>query len=678
MKLLKVLSSLLLSILAALPISADPDNRIWVYGKRKERYRRSHAGKSLKIKPTETSRLLSDAHLKEDASLKPVETGRSSASGFSLPKIRGQDQKLTEVWVEDTLIHDPWEGLPLASELDLVAFGELSLMQGVSPSDLMSLNPIGSLKYSIRRLGKSLSTLGMILGEPYGKNIFARTFQNWHKGSVHGSSLLYGRFYHSDGKYEFYQDHGNPYNTDSGTYECRKNNDQRSWQLMPYTSMQLGRHRLSLIGLLHRTSSGIPGYGSFLSMARQTNKGGFFSTHYSYDFKNSLTYLKPTTFKLGTYIREDLGQTFDPEHPLLGLEIEEIRRMKIKRFDASMFWQKPEFSFDSKIQIGESQLEASQNHNLNLAGIRKHAQGLFSSVWNPFDKFSFELKALDRMQIDRFSIKEESYQTSLGLPSLDLNHRMQAYSFASSYKRSHLLAYMQTAFYHRPPTMIEEFGDGNRVVPSLFLRPEAITHHEAACDFEFFNKNLNLHIGAFLDATKEKISFVPALAYTYIAKNIENTLVKGGEFAADLNLWNTNILASYTYLQAQILSPHLSGRVIPGLSRDRLVLSMSQYLSQFLNVRLRANYRSEAYRDVENTILVPKITTFDFSSDYRIEFEKKYELKLGISITNFTDVKTMALGSPYDRNRKGLVAYSDVDGYPLPGRQWLLHINLDF
>ncbi|MFK7822618.1 MAG: TonB-dependent receptor [Oligoflexales bacterium] len=678
MKVLDLFLCSFLSIFFAFPVFANPENKIWVYGKRKERFRRPHAGKSLKLKPSESSRLFSDTHLKEDASLKPEETGRSSPSGFSLPKIRGQDQKLTEVWVEDALIHDPWEGLPLASELDLVAFGELSLVQGVSPADLMSLNPIGSLKYSVRKLGRSRSKLGFSVGEPYGSNFFARTFQHWNLGSMHGSSLLYGRSYQTDGRYHYYQDQGNPYDTESGSYQYRSNNDQKSLQLMPYTSLRIGKHYLNFIGLMSQSKSGIPGYGSFLSLAKQIKKGGFASAKYTYEFGNHSSFLIPTSFKLGTYYRDEVGHTSDPEHPLLDIEVNESRRMKVKRLDAGLLWQSVALHFDSKLQLGESQLETNQNQNTILAGQRKHIQGLFSSILNPLKNLSIEIKILDRMQVDQFSSKVETYQSSIGTPSLEVSHRMQAYSLASSLQGPSLLAYIQVAFYQRPPTMIEEFGDGNRVVPSLFVKPETMVHHEIGLDYELFAKKLTLHIGAFLDCTSEKIAFVPALAYTYIAKNIENTLVRGGELAAEINWGHTNLLASYTYLQPQILSRHFSGRVIPGLSRNSLILSASQYLNQFWNLRLRARYRSEAYRDMENSILVPNITTYDASSDYKIGFVKKYELSLGLSIINLTDIKTMPLTSPYDSNRKGLIAYSDVDGYPLPGRQCLLHVHLDF
>ena len=673
-----VLKAWFLSLVIAIPVCASSENRIWVYGKRKERYRENHAGKSVKLKPVEPSRLFSDTHLKEDASTGAVETGQSSASGFSLPKIRGQDQKLTEVWVEGTLVHDPWEGLPLASELDLLAFGELSMIQGVSPADFLSLNPIGSLRYSIRKLGKSRSKLGVIVGDPYGLNLYTRTYEHWNKGAVHGSSLLYGRSYQTNGKYTYYQDHGNPYDTSSGSYEERANNDQRSWQLMPYTALKMGRHYLSLFGLFHQSNNGIPGFGSFLSLARQRQKGGLLSTSYAYNFAKSTNAIVPTSLKLGAYYRDDSVHTIDPQHPLLGLEVKETRVTKVKRIDTGFLWEKQVLTINSKLQCGESELSSFQNQNAIISGKRSHIQGVLSSALSPIDRTSIEIKVLNRFQEDRFSKKIEAYQVNDDSQPLNLSHRMLAYSLAGSAQGDSHLTYLQTAFYQRPPTIFEEFGDGNRVVPSLSLTPETIPHHEIGSDFQFFTKKLNLHLGAFVDETKEKISFVPALSYTYIAKNIEKTLVKGAEAALELNIYNTVALASYTYLDPRIVSKHLTGRMVPGLSQDRFVLALAQYLNSQWSVRMRANYRSEAYRDVENSIVVPAMVSYDASGDYRHPLVQGYEFGLGISVVNLTDIKTMPVTSPYDTSRSGQVAYSDVDGYPLPGRQWMVHIGLEF
>lgn len=657
---------------------ADSDNVIWVHGKRRERYRKPHAGKSLLLKPAAPSRFSTQGHIKEDASLNSLETGKMSASGFSLPKIRGQDQHLTEVWVEDALVHDPWEGLPLASELDLLAFGELSMLQGVSPPGLMSLNPIGSLRYLVRNQGKDAHKLGFGVGKPYGLKVFARGLQHWQTKQMYGRSLLYGRTYQTDGKYQYYHDHGNPYDPDSGTYEQRANNDQRSWQFMPYNSLQMGPHQVKIIALSYGGQAGTPGYGGFLSLARQHSRGGFLSTHYSYALNAKTNPLLPSQLTLGAYLRDDIRGTSDPEHPITGLAIEERRKTKINRFQVGSIWEQGDFQLFSQLQFGKSELHASHNNDLIYAGIRNHMQGLLSSTLKPFIPFTIELKLLQRLQLDTFSSKKDSYETELEPPVLDLEQRMRAYSLASSLQIGPLRSYFQAAFYHRPPTIIEEFGDGNRVMPSLSLKPEAIKHYEAACDLALISRKLSLHIGAFADRTSNKISFVPALAYTYTAKNIEETLINGYEIATELTLRGSRLLASYTYLQPKILSEHLSDRVIPGLSHDQFVLALGQNLKPDWLLHLRCNYRSEAYRDLENSILVPMVVTYDASSDYQVKLSENFLLSMGLSVINLADMKTMGIASPYDPSRKGLVAYSDLDGYPLPGRQWIMNVHLDF
>jgi hypothetical protein len=210
----------------------------------------------LVIRPDDPSRFDTAAQLRQDASLAVPETGRISASGFALPRVRGEDVRFTEVYVEGMLLQDPYSGLPLVDELDLRAFGILVVHEGVPPPELASAGPIGVLDYRVAP-AKAGTLLGATVGQPYGVAGWALSTDAT-AGPDPWSFRVYARRHVTDGKYRYYDDHGTPYNTDDDTYRIRQDNQRQSSQILPVVAGPLLGGRLTALALAQSSNTGLP------------------------------------------------------------------------------------------------------------------------------------------------------------------------------------------------------------------------------------------------------------------------------------------------------------------------------------------------------------------------------------------------------------------------------------
>ncbi len=118
---------------------------IKIIGPQREILRPRHAGQSVVIRPSEETRFDIKHQLDKESSLILPETGRVNASGFSVPRVRGQDARFTEIYLEGLRIQDPYLGYPFIDDLDLRATGEMALYIGTPPPEFASVNPNGGV-----------------------------------------------------------------------------------------------------------------------------------------------------------------------------------------------------------------------------------------------------------------------------------------------------------------------------------------------------------------------------------------------------------------------------------------------------------------------------------------------------------------------------------------------------
>ena len=96
-----------------------------------------------------------------------------------------------------------------------------------------------------------------------------------------------------------------------------------------------------------------------------------------------------------------------------------------------------------------------------------------------------------------------------------------------------------------------------------------------------------------------------------------------------------------------------------------------------LTARWSTRYQSRVFRDVDNAVAVPAYTVHDASIDARWP-ALGAEIDTGVAVMNVFDVSRLPIEAPGTRGSKGYTSYSDLDGYPLPGRQWRLTVAAKF
>src|SRR5690606_2043300 len=151
--------------------------------------------------------------LGDDAALAMPETGRVLGGGFAVPRIRGQDARLTELWLGRLKLIEPHTGLPLVDDLDLRPFRELAAQLGATPPALPSVSPTGALELRFRPVTRRETSVGAVAGRPFGA--MGWSFAKGRAATKEASTTwrLYVRRHTTDGRYSYYDDNATPYNT---------------------------------------------------------------------------------------------------------------------------------------------------------------------------------------------------------------------------------------------------------------------------------------------------------------------------------------------------------------------------------------------------------------------------------------------------------------------------------
>jgi outer membrane receptor protein involved in Fe transport len=93
-------------------------------------------------------------------------------------------------------------------------------------------------------------------------------------------------------------------------------------------------------------------------------------------------------------------------------------------------------------------------------------------------------------------------------------------------------------------------------------------------------------------------------------------------------------------------------------------------------LRWLTRYRSQVYRDLSNSIELPGAWIHDASVDFKFRNFASSELRASFSLRNVFNLMSVEISAPATHDSHGRTAYSDMAGAPLPGRQWLLNLEL--
>lgn len=634
-----------------------------VVGIRREGAYADRPGQSLILRPEDATRFDTATLLKREASVTLTETGRVTATGFAIPRIRGQDARLTEVYLEDELLFDPYAGLPLVDELDVRAFGELALHTGVTPFDLPTVNPIGALRYRLRPLTTPNAKLGVTAGAPYGSAgwLFAA-----HPAPEQGlEASLYARHHQTRGQYLYFDDGGTPYNTADDRTRMRTGNDRRGGQVLPTLGYRTDSTTVRLFSLINASDQGLPAPGALGGSARHESRSELANLSVERHASRSIR------VRLRASRRADRRETHDPTRSVLGTRSESDLSVAAQRTGAGLAFAHN----DIQVRVDADQ-DATSVHaltdGLTEVKVARRTESLYGGVSvSPWRPVTLEVKGRTSRLSDRRVAGEGDpvFETAL------VDHvvrELTGLSAAIGVARAGAKVYVQLARHQRPPSLLEQFGDGGRIRGSPGLAPERVRHVETGATYAFTTER-RVGLTYFQDAVEDRMVLVPVLADTMRAQNLDRTRVRGVEGRTDLGFGATRLNLGVSRLWPYHLTA--DPLLLPGIAEVYGAVGIEHDVTG-ATIRATSRYQSEVYRDLGNSIVVPAFWVHDVAADGRYEVGD-VDLNIGLSVLNVLDVRRLTIASPETSANRGATAYSDVEGYPLPGRQWRLAVALD-
>ena len=439
--------------------------------------------------------------------------------------------------------------------------------------------------------------------------------------------------------------------------------------LLPFIKYENGAHSWELLSLFYQDQAGVPGYGAFLSRSRYEAKGFLASLSYTYHFMNAGSWFYPTGFFASLLSRSDKKIANDPQHPILHVPLKTHINMSDQRGFLSLVWDKERFKLQAKVQAGETDLAYQENNLAKTTCSRDHQEILLSSVFPVHEHLELGLKYLKRFHTDRSSENGGLKDGSRSAKSL----RFMSHSYSFLWHWSRWQLYGQKSSFMRPATLWEEFGDGAEVVPAQDLRGERLRHDEFGLDLFFLDRKWQLHFGGFQDETFNKIVLIPAFGSQYKGVNLQHTRILGLEFANSIQLNSSLLKMSYTLLDSKNFSQRSVDPALPNLPRNSGVLSYSKKVFREFHARINARYRGTSFRDVENSIEAPPVITYNGDLDFNFNVGS-YKIKSSLSVINIFNTVKIPVKSPYG-SEKGWTSYSHLEGYPLPGRHWMMFLD---
>lgn len=625
-----------------------------IRGEHRETVYRDHAGQHRTWQPTEASRFDPSTHFHNLPATQTEQTGTQTL-GFSAPRIRGQDSRFCEVWLDDFLLVDPVLAYPLLIGLDIRPFGELTLYEGATPMALPSTSQLGAIAFTSRPFFTSTAQFGSAYGTSFGHSLW--TLQQYAPSTeedIQVQASLYGHTYETKGRYPYYSDNGTPYNPEDDYIAWRENNDVRSWILFPSVSLEQGRHTGTVRSILYGGEGGIPGPGDVDSSLRQSWKGTLYAGTYRYT--PTLTRSPFVPYELSTQIllRQDRKST---QGQYQGFQQSDKTTTALHQGTMQANWEhRTGWRLLSHVRYGRMQL-TTQSLSMTPQALERESwvgyQGISIPVWA---QNILELKTQLRAHRDTPDL--DTTWKHAPASQVTLSHTQQAWTTYVTYGQS-----------QRLPSLLETFGDGGAFSANEGLQPEAIEHRELGIQWK--KKETHLSSAYFEDHVRDKIVFVPAYTGSK-AVNLELTQIRGIEGNLDTHWHQLGLLTGVAYLKP-LAFMGTQTRKIPSIPTWTWTGEIT-YRWGPLTPRWHSRYQGAIYRDPDNAIGGPEMWMYDVSLDGAAGTAFHW----GICINNLFNTQKGAIYSTTEPHQKGYTAYSEQNGYPLPGRHATIYLEAQF
>lgn len=631
----------------------ENSNVIFIYGKKKELKLLNKNGIVINYAPSQLSPTLPNELLKSQANVLQTSIGEINANGFSIPRLRGHETKLTEVWLDGTQLIDPFSGLSF-SDFDFKPLGLFQLYTGVTPFNHPTTNPIGSISFKQKNVTKSSKEMGLTVGDIYGQKAWAQISQNFFEESYSLMLKNYLRTHRASGRYTYFNNNGTPYNREDDHLDVRKNNDTHSWQWLPIAEFKYNDSKLRLIGLRQQGEKGLPAVGDEASSKRAAWSQSLaiirFEENYDLDFVDQLG---------GSLSWFNSSNNIEDPYAFMM---------------TSMVSHHRQASFDYNWSRDLVNLYAKAGYGVGAVQYETSSEGRFESVRN---QLSYYLGMRIGKELGLNGEIKGEYRSFLDARNdasdyLKKNTALSGLSVSIGWQGERLGTYLQQGIYKKPPTLLESFGDGGMIAASFDLLAEKISHFEIGVRYKMEQPSIQLLVAKYRDIGKHKIVFVPALASRQKAINLGSTIVDGVDFIGQMEF-----SAFQLSLTGNFLTPYeqtTSGkRVIPRTPKSSYSLLLTYRVWNSF-IKLQTLYQGLMFQDPENNVYLPQTLIHDVFWDY----EYDSAIFVGLTIKNASNVMAMDINPSHLGQGRGRVGYSSVEGYPLPGREFIGHITYAF
>jgi hypothetical protein len=646
----------------------ESDDTIIIRGERKERSDADIPGRGLIFVPKDSSQQDLFNLLAAESSVNFVETGRVSGSGFTIPKLRGQGSRSTDVWIDDFLVQDPLTGLPIIDEIDIRAFGIVKLYRGISPLSLHSAHHRGSIQFSPDlNLKKIERQIGVTSGRPYGSSGFF-LLKMPQKLSL-PAIRLFARDHVTDGEFSYYDDFATPYNTSDDRYSIRQNNHRRARMLSPFMQWRHEKSVTKISGIFAHSKNGIPSRNSHLqTLAEEDYRQSSLFLNHTEMFTDKTPFV-PTQARVDGSWQEGNNSFQNQTTDQFGFSGDREIKRKTSGGKITGHWEFLQSAGEIALSEFQTKLHLSNSNETPSEAARTTTSG-YAGVDVDLPLY---LRFLQKAQISRVNDETEDgwAREQAFLQSNHLARQATSRLSALSWSKEHLSIYVQHGQAKKLPSLIETFGDGGTTRANLNILPETEIHREVGLAYHWSIDDF-MSYSFFDDRTKNKIVFLPSIGETSRAENIGRTLITGHELNVGCKLSIINFGASLTRLDA-IDQAGNGSKVIPGVAERQ----SSSYLGIGLwgaEVKVQERSRSAFYRDRDNSIAIPASKMHDIFIDGRKKIGS-FELIGGISVLNVFNIRKADIAAKVSPDGEGATAQGDLGGYPVPGRQFKVTIE---
>ncbi len=591
-----------------------------------------------------------------------VQTAKPSLTGFSLPRVRGQEVKLTEVYFDDILLQDPYSGLPLVEELDARAFGEVETHTGLAPYDLPSLNPIASLQFRSRPVVSPVGRLGLKADSRGGFGQWLQGEWPLESGEWFHSFRGYAAHHSAPGNELVFDNNRTPENLADDSLVRLRGNDRSHIQAVTFWNVeppQGGRFTHWLRVIQVKGGVALP----FLESAAREEIQSFF-TGLSWKKRGwaGIDFTPKISYKRDAQSLDDSGADFLPFAERQGLQTQSGRlslSLERKFGPVKTFAQTSVERVAIEKSIDDRSEKVDRLHGQLYFGLsRTPAMG--HSGWMAEGKGQLGLLS-DR----RESAGDERSTSSRNLAQLGTTLGWQA---------PQVFFWGQASVFRRPPALVEEFGNGSTLEGNADLKTEQTFHTELGVGWEALQLT-RLTFTVFRDQVANKVRFVSTSLNGAKALNLGKVNYLGAESTLQHKGSLIQGLVGVSYLQPTLVDE--GRRDVPWTPRWLGRASLSLQLKSFW-LSWSGRYKGRSFRDRGARVLLPPILTHSASVGSVLNFDSAFakKVELLLRVDNLSDQKHMD-AEVVGEGGVQRTAYSEVDGYPLPGRSLALSVQVE-